>query len=35
MPVPPRITHRLIPVLAVILASTLSTGIVAAQTPGS
>jgi osmotically-inducible protein OsmY len=33
MPVPPRINHRLIPVLAVVLASTLSTGIVAAQTP--
>lgn len=33
MPVPPRINHRLIPVLAVVLASTLSTCIVVAQNP--
>jgi len=33
MTVPPRFTHRLFPVLAVFLASTLSTGIVAAQNP--
>ncbi|MGC1870175.1 MAG: BON domain-containing protein [Acidobacteriaceae bacterium] len=30
----PRFTHRFLPVLAVVLASTLSTGIVAAQNPG-
>ncbi len=33
MLVPSRFTHRLLPVLAVVLASTLSTGTVAAQTP--
>lgn len=33
MTVPPRITPRLLPVLAVFLASTLSTGILAAQNP--
>ena len=33
MLVPSRFTHRLLPVLAVVLASTLSTGMVAAQTP--
>src|ERR1700722_6462424 len=32
MPVLPRFTRRLLPALAVVLASTLSTGIVAAQT---
>ena len=35
MPVPPRINHRLIPVLAVVLASILSTGIVVSPKPGS
>jgi hyperosmotically inducible protein len=33
MPVSSCITHRLVPVLAVVLASTLSTGIIAAQNP--
>ncbi len=33
MLVPSRFTHRLLPVFAVVLASTLSTGMVAAQTP--
>ena len=33
MPVSPRITRRLLPALAVVLASTMSVGVVAAQTP--
>ncbi|HZC44017.1 MAG TPA: hypothetical protein VE195_07570, partial [Acidobacteriaceae bacterium] len=33
MPVSPRMTRRLLPVLAVFLASTLSTSILAAQNP--
>ena len=33
MTVPPRFTRRLVPVLAVVLSCTLSSGIVAAQNP--